>query len=112
MAYKNPEDQRVAWNRWYQTNKHKKVAWQKRRRERMQAWWAEFKSSKRCERCPENHPACLVFHHLNPAEKDISLSDMVKLGWGQRKVLMEVAKCIVLCCNCHAKLHWIERNGV
>lgn len=30
-------------------------------------------------------------------------------SWSLRRVLNEVLKCVVLCANCHSKVHWEER---
>lgn len=71
-----------------------------RRRARFAAWKAGLK----CERCGEDHPACIDLHHRDPRDKDFSLSDMAeKYGWA--RMLAEIAKCEVLCANCHRKEH-------
>lgn len=111
MAYKNPEDQKAAWNRWYEKNRLKKVGWTTARKAKIKAWLTAFKTSQKCASCPENHIACLVFHHLDPTLKEISLGDVIRRGWGLKKILREVEKCIILCGNCHAKLHWNEQHG-
>lgn len=49
------------------------------------------------------HPACYDFHHLDPSQKDFNpcsgLSKKVEV------FLAEVAKCIMLCANCHRVRH-------
>lgn len=70
-------------------------------------WYKEIKSNLVCSNCPENHPACLHFHHKDPKEKDFTIGCNVKLG--KKKIKEEMSKCIVLCANCHAKLHYDER---
>lgn len=56
-----------------------------------------------CEICLENHPACLEFHHVNPIEKEYSISAIA--GKTMKTILKEVGKCKILCANCHRKLH-------
>jgi hypothetical protein len=78
-----------------------------KRRKRLKKWLKELKSTLKCEKCGENHPGCLDFHHDDPNEKEISLSQAVaKKGWCEERMLEEIAKCTVLCSNCHRKLHW------
>lgn len=62
----------------------------------------------KCSKCPETHPACLCFHHRNPAIKVMKIQQALanKMPWD--KLRKEIAKCDVLCANCHAKLHWIN----
>jgi len=64
----------------------------------------------KCVRCPENHIACLDFHHLS--DKDINIADLVNSGASKEKILQEISKCVVLCSNCHRKLHYNERKIV
>lgn len=57
-----------------------------------------------CACCPERAACCLVFHHLDPKKKDERVSQLVGHG-SPYKLLKEMAKCIVLCANCHMKHH-------
>jgi len=64
----------------------------------------------KCEQCGENHPGVLDFHHINPEEKEINIGLAVIYGWSIKRLAKEIEKCVVLCSNCHRKLHWEERN--
>ena len=72
-------------------------------------WIDDLKSSLKCEHCGENHPATLDFHHSNPNEKENNISNMVKDGFSKENILKEMKKCIILCSNCHRKLHWEQK---
>ena len=76
-----------------------------KRRAELLEWWRAFKATLSCEECGESHPDCLDFHHKDPAEKEMWLHQIGSRGWGRERILGEVAKCRVLCCNCHRKLH-------
>lgn len=72
------------------------------------AWITEYKAAKGCAYCPENHPACLDFHHRDPFLKNPRLrgpsrGTFANLGWDE--LLFEVEKCEVVCANCHRKHH-------
>jgi hypothetical protein len=52
------------------------------------------------DKCPD----ALSFHHKDPKEKDFGLSGKYCLSWDKLK--RELDKCLLLCNNCHAELHW------
>lgn len=55
------------------------------------------------------HSSCYDFHHTDPSQKDVEPGSLVR---GSREVLYkELAKCILLCANCHRKLHWEIDNA-
>lgn len=68
---------------------------------------AKYKNGQECQQCGESHQACLEFHHRDPGQKEHDISAMVRAGkFSDEEILEEIAKCDVLCRNCHAKLHW------
>ena len=98
---------------WYIRNRDSKRAKTKERLDKLKQWYSELKSKLRCEECGENHIACLDFHHKNPDDKENSVSLLMANGVGKVKILEEIDKCIVLCSNCHRKLHFnIERESM
>lgn len=64
-----------------------------------------------CINCGEKHPGCLDWHHIDQNDKDKPVSRIYSMG--MKKALdfleSECKKCVVLCSNCHRKLHW--ENG-
>lgn len=71
----------------------------------------EYRSKLKCERCPEDHPAVLDFHHTDPTSKEESVARLMSSSRSFASIEKEISKCIVLCSNCHRKLHWNERNS-
>lgn len=64
----------------------------------------------RCIRCGyDKCSEALEFHHRDPSAKSfvLALSGMTK-SW--ERILLEFAKCDLLCRNCHAEAH-VEING-
>lgn len=93
----------------YHTTKSKEHYWAnkesyqfrcKLQRDRTRLILDEAKSNG-CLICDETDLSCLDFHHLS--DKDQIVSTM--LGMSDKKVRNEIAKCVVLCANCHRKLH-------
>ena len=111
MPLKDPEKrreyQRSYMRRWYQDNKAKHITLVRGREKQIKAWLREYKESLGCEVCGETHPACLEFHHVNPHEKKFSIG-RVNDFLSVRLTQSEIAKCRLLCANCHRKEHWNE----
>jgi hypothetical protein len=65
----------------------------------------KLKSEKGCQRCDEEFPPCLHYHHTRPEEKEYGIAEMVKGGFSKTRILEEMEKCLLLCANCHIKEH-------
>jgi hypothetical protein len=74
-------------------------------RERNRQFISEYKSEKGCHFCQESTPICLDFHHLDPNEKEINISVMSRGANSIETIMKEIDKCLVICSNCHRKLH-------
>ena len=64
-----------------------------------------IKLASGCSLCDENEPIALDFHHLDPAEKGDRISNMTKERRTLKDIEAEIKKCILLCSNCHRKVH-------
>jgi hypothetical protein len=82
----------------------------KDRKTELKKWFQDYRATLKCAHCPENHPACLDFHHSDPSKKERDVTKMVASGVGMDRILEEIAKCIVLCSNCHRKHHAQDVN--
>lgn len=109
-----PDD--VEWDslsanqRWYYENRAFDVERREQRRQGLQAWAHEQKaSSDGCERRDESHPATLEYHHAGEQFKSISM--MVRDGHSRDRLREEMARCELLCANCHRRAHHRERTG-
>ena len=90
---------------YYRRNREKHLEKNKNRKDRIKSWVRNYKSNLSCRKCGEHNPSVLQFHHLDPAHKDVSIFECVKRGWGIDRIKKEIAKCVVLCANCHFKVH-------
>ena len=107
---RDPEKMRAYRRAWYRRNPEKAYERKKQRRQEMISWLREYKGTLACLQCGETHPACLDFHHRDRNEKDFRISALGNMGWSKERVLTEIAKCDVLCANCHRKLHYDEAD--
>ena len=61
----------------------------------------EYKIRQGCARCGYNeHPAALHFDHRDHTQKAFNISQDPKRSW--ESIEAEIAKCDVLCANCHS----------
>src|ERR1051326_2653657 len=91
---------------WYVRNPESAKRAVRKRKQDIRKWLDEYKSHLKCVRCGEDHLACLEFHHRDPEKKEMVVSRTVDWGWSIERILAEIAKCEVLCANCHRKQHW------
>ena len=73
--------------------------WRNKRRK----WFEDFKSQHGCAICPENDPCCLDFHHPRD-DKEFNISKHVT-NLSIDELVIEMNKCVLVCANCHRKLH-------
>ncbi len=66
------------------------------------AWLNELKSNQSCTDCGNKHPHFVMdFDHRNPSEKEDNVSNLIRRGWSKDRILKEIAKCDLVCANCH-----------
>ena len=80
---------------------------QKNGRAKLRAYVERVKATG-CVVCGEKHPACIQFHHINPKTKIDRVNRLLAQTKSLAAVKAEIAKCEMLCANCHAKRHWNE----
>ena len=108
MAYRNKDEYRAFQHAWYIRNKTRLLNRVRSHRLRLAEWYFNLKSTYKCETCPENHPACLDFHHKDSNTKLKTVSQLVLRRVSKKRILEEISKCVCWCSNCHRKHHWNE----
>ena len=123
MPYADPIKRKQFLAAYYQSHKaeHKVRAkvWRRENRETFKrnteqyrqktvVWIRELRVKSGCVDCGERHPGVLDFHHLDPATKEFTPSFFNNRS--RDVILRELAKCVVLCANCHFKRHWNEKR--
>ena len=64
-----------------------------------------------CILCGFNHwISALQFHHIDPSQKDADWNILRKRAWERIKI--ELDKCVLVCSNCHYKVHDDLRAGI
>ena len=87
---------------WYPAHNKERIQETKDRRTELQEWYTKYKATLHCENCGEWRPECLQFHHRDPRQKEFNISEWIRNGVSLETLRAEIAKCDVLCANCHA----------
>lgn len=99
------EQGRKRWRGYYRRTKAKK-------REvilKHQEYVLNYKKDKGCSMCGyKEYPEILQFHHKDKSSKAFTIGK--KYGKNLEVIKREMKKCILLCPNCHAWLHFKEYN--
>lgn len=95
--------------RWHYRNVERNTERTLARRARLRSWANVRKRERGCRVCGETDPACLDFHHPDEVEKEMAVTEMITYGYGREHLREEMAKCDVLCANCHRVEH--HANG-
>ena len=62
-----------------------------------------------CRKCGDKRFYVLDFHHRNPEEKAGVIAHMIKSA-SEKGLIAELAKCDVLCANCHREFHYLNQE--
>lgn len=73
-----------------------------RRKERL----TEYLREHPCHVCGEQDTLVLEFHHVNPSQRSFTITG--SHAWS--RTLEEIKKCVVLCANCHLRVHAMMRS--
>lgn len=92
-------------NRKYYLNggKQKILESNRKRREEIRNYLNEVKDVPCCD-CGERHPPYVMqFDHVDPSTKEFGLANAARDQLSWEKIKEEVAKCEIVCANCHMK---------
>jgi hypothetical protein len=106
MPYKDRERQRRAAAEHF-------VARHKKRRERLRNEVACYKEDRGCADCGGSYPSyVLQLDHRPGSGKVENVSEMISQSRGREEIFAEIAKCEVVCANCHAIRTYKRQYGV
>ena len=94
--------QKILKDRHYQDNKAYYFEKAKKADRKREKYFRELKDGKFCVDCGTKYPYyVLQYDHLDG--KEFNISDAVyRRGLGKQKILNEIARCDIVCANCHA----------
>lgn len=82
-----------------------------RKRQRNQQWLVNYLAGRSCEHCGLSDIRLLTFNHLQPDLKHANIADLVSRGAKLEHIIDEVAKCEVICHNCHMLVTFAQLGG-
>lgn len=89
---------------WREANRERYNGAMRRRVARRKALVSRYKRMKGCISCGyREHAVSLDLHHLDPSAKDFSAAHVGTVS--KARLRAEIAKCVVMCANCHRALH-------
>ena len=74
-------------------------------KKRRRGWLDERKTKLGCKKCGNTDHRVLDFHHRDNTKKEFAISEYFYHQFNEERLNMEVAKCEVLCANCHRIVH-------
>ena len=89
--------------RYYQNNREQVLAYQNNRYREAHAVFQNWRKTLKCCMCGQDDVVCLEFHHSDPSLKEQNVVRMIARS--ARSVIKELKKCVVVCANCHRKIH-------
>jgi hypothetical protein len=101
MPYTDAEMQSQSQRSSYERNRDKALARAKQQKKDLRDWMNQLKTGVACLDCGLDWPPFVMeYHHRDPDTKTKKVSWLLYNASRQR-ILDEVAKCDLLCANCH-----------
>jgi hypothetical protein len=92
--------ERKAYQKAYYATSMYRAAW--RRRKEKQRDWIKALKDKPCADCGNKFPPeCMDFDHRGRSQKKFGISGAISSTRGNPAILEEIAKCDLVCANCH-----------
>jgi hypothetical protein len=96
---------------WYRANKAKRQARVRADRAAHVEWMNSLKEGRPCADCGQAFPPYVMeWDHLPGTEKTLVLADTRRAAYGRRRILAELAKCELVCANCHRERTFGQRR--
>ena len=114
MPFKDPQKRKeyhreyhAKWYRRPEVHERQKQK-VKERKKQIRHWFNQLRANLCCETCGlegSDNPWAIEFHHRDSRQKRHEVSYMIANGYAKKTISAEIAKCKVLCANCHRELH-------
>ena len=112
MPYKDKEKQRESQRLWARRNRPATNAHRRLTKRKNKQKLVELKEVSSCADCGLHYPYYVMqYDHLDSATKSANIGDMMSSNMAWTTVLKEIAKCELVCGNCHAIRTHVRREG-
>jgi hypothetical protein len=97
---------------WYKANKARRKDKVRADRRDYVDWLDSLKEGKPCADCGGVYPPYVMeWHHLPGSEKKLVVADTRRASFSRARILAEIAKCELVCANCHRERTFGSRHG-
>lgn len=104
MSHKDPKVRSRYYKLWYKQNRKREIARIKKNQRSLKKLIRKSKE-KPCADCGIQYPYYVMqFDHVRG--KKMNMLSTMHLRFGRLQILKEIAKCDVVCANCHAERTW------
>lgn len=111
MPYKDPEAQKNSQKNYYEKNKHLYIKSMQDTRAKRHQYVQELKEASPCLDCGQFYHYCVMqYDHRDSVEKVDSVSRLLNRV-NMDAVREEIAKCDLVCANCHAIRSFERKTG-
>lgn len=88
-------------SKWKNENSERDYSNKRSRKDLIKEWFQQFKQSP-CADCKQVFPPCCMdFDHKEYGSKKKNVAILVGEGYSKEIILKEIAKCDLVCANCH-----------
>lgn len=101
----------TATRAYYRKNEEARKDYTIKRIKAHQEYVKQWKAERGCEKCGLREVVCLDVHHIDPSQKEFTVSHMCTGGRSLEFIKKELEQCTVLCANCHRREHWATDPG-
>lgn len=98
------------FRQYYKNNRQTHIKRNIARRQQFRTLLQKLKHNKKCLDCKKRHPHWRLDYDHVRGKKAFSLGVAVKLGYGMERIMAEIAKCELVCSNCHRDRTWRRRK--
>jgi len=70
---------------------------------RNRSYAIEYLRHHPCVDCGESDPLVLEFDHVQPEQKELNVSDIIRCAYSLDRVKREIDRCVVRCIHCHRR---------
>lgn len=102
LAYRCKDCQRIRSREHYRDNKANYLDASNRTKYRLRTDIQMLKATTPCTDCKKHYPYYVMHYDHTGTDKEADINHMVNQKRGRAAVMAEIAKCDVVCANCHA----------
>lgn len=105
LAYHCKSCEKEAHRKHYQSNKSDYISRAKQRLRQNTILYKKWREGLICSICNETDWHCIELHHIDPTLKEFDIGGSTGHSINSPKFKKELSKCIIVCANCHKKIH-------